>query len=77
MTTLIVTFHGCTSFVVLYHYKNTPIQCTVIFQRCKNDYFQMKICDIFLIFAQNIHCGYTLEPSNEYPNLCFRAKIRK
>ena len=23
--------------------------------------FQMKIFDIFLIFAQNIDCGYTLE----------------
>ena len=36
----------------------------------------------FLIFAQNIGCGFTLEPplrgvSNEYPNLCFGAKIRK
>ena len=23
---------------------------------------QIKFCDIFLIFAQNIECGYTLEP---------------
>ena len=30
--------------------------------------------DIFLIFAQNIDCGYTLEPPH---NLCFGAKIRK
>ena len=42
----------------------------------------MKILDIFLIFAQNIGCRYTLEPprrggSNEYHNLCFGAKIRK
>ena len=29
---------------------------------CKNDNFQIKNCDIFLIFAQNIDCGYTLEP---------------
>ena len=32
--------------------------------------------DIFLIFAQNIDCGYTLEPprrggSNEYPQSMF------
>ena len=27
----------------------------------KNDNFQMKKCDIFLIFAQNIDRGYTLE----------------
>ena len=33
-----------------------------IFHGCKNDKFQMKNCDIFLIFAQNIDCGYTLEP---------------
>ena len=33
---------------------------------------------IFLIFAQNIDCGYTLEPpSNECPNLCFGAKNKK
>ena len=31
--------------------------------------------DIFLIFAQNIDCGYTLEPPRH--NLCFGAKIRK
>ena len=37
---------------------------------------------IFLIFAQNIDCGYMLEPprrggSNEFHNLCFGAKISK
>ena len=43
----------------------------------------MKICDFFLIFAQNIDCGYSLEPphggysieqwggSNEYPQSLF------
>ena len=44
------------------HYENTPIQYTVIFHGCKNDYFQMKNYDIFLIFAQNIDRGYLLEP---------------
>ena len=33
-----------------------------IFNGCKNDNLQMKNCDIFLIFAQNIDCAYTLEP---------------
>ena len=28
---------------------------------CKNDNFQMKNCDIFLIFAQNTDRGYMLE----------------
>ena len=39
-------------------------------------FFQIKISDIFHISAQNIDCGYSLEPprrggSNEYHNLCF------
>ena len=36
----------------------------------------MKNCDIFLTAAQNIDCGYSLEPprrggSNEYPQSMF------
>ena len=46
------------------HYANTPMQYTAIFHCCKNDNFQMKNCDIFFIFAQNIDRGYTLEPSH-------------
>ena len=30
-----------------------------IFHGCIKDNFQMKNCDVFLIFAQNIDCGYT------------------
>ena len=42
----------------------------------------MKSLDIFLIFAQNIDCGYKLEPpkragSNEYPQRMFWIKSRK
>ena len=42
----------------------------------------MKIFDIFLIFAQNMDCGYTLEPphgggSNEYPQSMFLSKIKE
>ena len=38
--------------------------------------------DIFKIFAQNIHCGYMLEPprrggSNEYPQCMFWIKNKK
>ena len=44
------------------HYENTPMQYIAIFHGCKNDKFQMKNVDIFLIFAQNIDRGYTLEP---------------
>ena len=67
-----------TSFVYLFA---LPNHAYVIYG-CKNDNFQMKNCDIFLIFAQNIDCGYTLEPPSEAVltsthTLCLRAKIRK
>ena len=44
--------------------------------------FSDKNSDIFHISAQNIDCGYTLEPprrggSNEYPQSMFWAEIRK
>ena len=48
----------------------------------KIENFQLKKFDIFLIFAQNIDCGYTLEPprrggSNEYPQSMFWSKNKK
>ena len=54
------------------HYENTPIQIHCKFYRRKNENIKMKNCDIFLTSAQNIDCGYSLEPprrggSNEYP----------
>ena len=47
----------------------------------KLESFHIKNSDIFHISAQNIDCGYSLEPprrggSNEYPQ-CFWAEIRK
>ena len=57
--------HNCpmrTEMVQSKHYANMSVQYTAIFHGSKNDNFQMKIFDIFLIFAQNIDCGYTLEP---------------
>ena len=44
------------------HYENTPMQHTAIFHGCKNDNFQLIFFHFFHIFAQNIYCGYTLEP---------------
>ena len=49
---------------------------------CKNENFYWKNFDIFLIFAQNIDCGYTLEPprrggSNEYPQSMFWSKNKE
>ena len=53
------------------HYGNMTMLYTAIFHSCIKDNFQMKSSYIFLIFAQNIDCGYTLEQaqsgSNEYP----------
>ena len=51
------------------------------FFSCKNLKSHKKKFDIFLIFAQNINCGYTLEPprrggSNEYPQSMFWSKKR-
>ena len=55
---------------------------TVIFKVVKYEKFQWKTFDIFLIVAQNIGCGYMLEPprrggSNEYPQSMFWSEIRK
>ena len=44
------------------HYSNISVQYTAIFYSCKNDNFQIKFFDVFLIFAQNMDCGYSLEP---------------
>ena len=45
----------------------------------KNENFQIKNSDIFHISAQNIDCGYSLEPprrggSNEYPQSMFLSR---
>ena len=52
------------------------MQYTEIFFRSKNS----KNFDIFLIFAQNIDCGYMLESrggSNEHPQCMFWIKYKK
>ena len=64
------------------HYENTPMQYTEIFEVVKNENVQWKKIDIFLIFAQNIDCGYSEAVlkrggSNEYPQSMFWSKIRK
>ena len=48
----------------------------------KTENFQMKNSDIFPISAQNIDCGYSLEPSrrggsNEYPQSMFLSRNKK
>ena len=64
------------------HYENLSMQYTEIFKVLKTENFQGKSFDIFLIFAQNIDCGYTLEPprrggSNEYLKSMFWSKNKK
>ena len=64
------------------HYENTPIQIYWKFYFQKTENFQIKISDIFHISAQNIDCGYSLEPprrggSNEYPQSVFFNRNKK
>ena len=56
---------------------NIPFSSTL-----KNENFVEKNKDIFNIFAQNIDCGYMLEPhlrgdSNEYPQSIFWTRNKK
>ena len=58
------------------HNEKPPIQMHWNFFRRKNENFQMKNFDIFLISTQNIDCGCMFEPpqwggSNEYPQSMF------
>ena len=58
------------------------MQYIEIFFSTKNKKIHQKNVDIFLIFAQNIDCGYTVEPprqggSNEYPQSMFWSKNKK
>ena len=50
---------ACSKFSL--HYEN--MQYKEIFKVVKNENFPLKNFDIFLIFAQNIDCGHTLEPT--------------
>ena len=55
-----------------------PCNNAALSKSAKNDNFQMKNCDIFFIFAQNIGRRYTLEAVLTSNNkLCLGAKIRQ
>ena len=69
-------------YAMNYHYENTPIQIYRKFHLQETENFQIKISDIFHISAQNIDCGYSLEPpqrggSNEYPQYMFLSRNKK
>ena len=62
--------------------KTCPCNIQKFFSVVKNENFIRKKNDIFLIFAQNIDCGYKLEPprrggSNEYPHSMSWSKNKK
>ena len=64
------------------HYENTSIQIHWTFYHQKLAFFSKKKSDIFHVSAQNIGCGYSLEPprrggSNEYPQSMFLSKNNK
>ena len=65
------------------HYENMPFQNILkILPQKKNENFQRKKSDIFHFSAQNIDCGYSLEPprrggSNEYPQSMFLSRNKK
>ena len=60
-----------------------PIQIQQTISPLKTENFQLKKkSDIFQISAQNIDCGYSLEPpwqssSNEYPQSMFLSRNKK
>ena len=65
-------------FIWVIHYENTPIQIYWKFYYQKIKKNQIKKSDISHVSAQNIDCGYLLEPprrggSNEYPQSMFWA----
>ena len=68
---------------VFLHYENTPIQLYWKFYHKKTrNISDKKNSDIFRIYAQNIDCGYSLEPprwngSNEYPQSMFLSRNKK
>ena len=67
----------------LKHYENKPIQIYRKFRLQKLKIFgQRKNSDIFRISAQNIDCGYSLEPPqrgsfNKYPQSMFSSRNKK
>ena len=53
------------------NYNDMSMQYTSNFNSCKNDNFHMKMCDSFLISAQNLDCGYSVCWGVEYPQSIF------
>ena len=77
--------HACllaVSFLCSFHYENKPIQIYTENFTIKNWNILDKKSNIFHISAQNIDCGYSLEPprrggSNEYQQSMFLSRNKK
>ena len=73
----------CKLWCVLHHITKTRLfKYTENFTTKKWQFFRKKNSDIFHITAQNIDCGYSLEPprrggSNEYPQSMFLSRSNK
>ena len=72
----------CLNVVFPLHYENTPNSNIIKILPPNNKNFSDKNSDIFHISAQNIDCGYSLEPpqrggSNEYPQSMFLSRNKK
>ena len=64
------------------HYENVPIKIYRKFHLQKLKIFRLKNSDIYHISAQNIDCGYSLEPPrrggfNEYPQSMVLSRNKK
>ena len=71
-----------TPMMFLFHYENTPIQIHWEFYHQKMKNFRCRILVVFIFSAQNIDCGYLLEPprrggSNEYPQSMYWSRNKK
>ena len=69
-------------YLTVHHYENTPIKIYRKFHLQKLKIFRLKNFDIYHISAQNIDCGYSLEPprrggSNEYPQSMVLSRNKK
>ena len=68
--------------LIRFHGYSGPVTHNVKILQPKPEKFQIKNSDIFHISAQNIDCGYLLEPprrggSNEYPRSMFLSRNKK
>ena len=77
-----VSFGSLLSIHTFYPLRKHAYSNILNFLPPKNENFQIKKSDVFHISAQNIDCGYSLEPprrggSNGYPQSMFLSRNKK